>query len=151
MFDGAHFNAVFGLLPVAEQRLFRWTVEDGLSDKAIGLRLGVTESKARALAMRVVNKVTDAIHAQHAARRTCLMCGRTFDSEGPWNRRCKTCKHSLAWHAESRAPQAPAMRAGGGLHCGVKLAADDREAVLNRIWDIEPVEREIPVTTEAVA
>ena len=24
--------------------------------------------------------------------RTCLKCGRTFDSAGPWNRVCKTCK-----------------------------------------------------------
>ena len=24
--------------------------------------------------------------------RTCLKCGRTFDSDGPWNRVCKTCK-----------------------------------------------------------
>jgi len=30
------------------------------------------------------------------ATRTCLVCGRAFWSEGPWNRRCEPCSASLA-------------------------------------------------------
>lgn len=32
-------------------------------------------------------------------RRTCLMCGQSFLSQGPSNRRCKRCCHALATHA----------------------------------------------------
>ncbi len=28
-------------------------------------------------------------------KRTCLMCGRTFNSQGPYNRRCPRCNYLL--------------------------------------------------------
>ncbi len=30
---------------------------------------------------------------RNKTRRTCLCCGRVFDSSGPGNRLCKTCRH----------------------------------------------------------
>jgi hypothetical protein len=32
---------------------------------------------------------------EHAATRICLNCDKPFDSEGPWNRRCRDCDHRI--------------------------------------------------------
>jgi len=34
------------------------------------------------------------------ARRECLMCNDTFDSEHPWNRVCANCKSSAEWKSQ---------------------------------------------------
>ena len=36
------------------------------------------------------------VNGPQAADRTCLVCGRTFRSEGPWNRRCPACDRAVA-------------------------------------------------------
>lgn len=35
------------------------------------------------------------VYRPKSAARTCLMCGKKFDSHGPHNRRCAVCNHKL--------------------------------------------------------
>lgn len=63
------------------------------------MTFGEIESLKVRKAMRELDRVgEDQLEAQRAAAlraaagaRTCLMCGRSFKSDGPWNRRCGRC------------------------------------------------------------
>ncbi len=53
------------------------------------------------------------------ARRVCLTCGQSFDSEGPWNRRCQDCDNDVAYR------YCPPTRSCGANGTGLKSRDND--------------------------
>ena len=68
------------------------------------LRSLLTEEKhmSPGFKSRFAKKKKDEVHPEVLfqktlrIKRTCLLCGATFDSEGPANRRCKVCSRNLS-------------------------------------------------------